>query len=383
MPPFTLKNPRLPGHFYVRVEPPDDAGEEALIFTSERRQIKIKGHAFREFHREVVPLLDGRHTLEEIQVAAASVFAPEDLERCLIYLAENNILQDANTDTLPAEVAARLAPQLNLFHELGLNSQQAQEQLAAATVTLLGVGSMGAVAAMALATAHVGVLRCVDALPVTTTDSFLTPLFLTEDVGVLRAEAICRKIASVNAQVSVSALTHPLQTDEDVLAVIEGSDFVICCVDAGQRNLFYKLNRACLQLGIPWTSCAASGLEGILGPTIYPGETPCYLCYQMRAVACSHNAQAELSYLHFLDRRKHDDSGERENHPFAVGAIGNLIALEAMKALIDGLQPSTYGSICVTDFLNVTTKKHLILRKPWCPACFVSNKATAADHVHA
>ena len=379
MPPFTLKKPRLPGHFYVRVEPPDDAGEEALLFTSERRQIKIKGHSFREFYREVVPLLDGRHTLEEIQSAAADIFAPEDLEQCLVYLAQNGILQDADTDSLPAAVAQRLEPQLNFFHEIGLIPHLAQAQLAAATVTVLGMGSVGASTALALAGAQVGTLRCVDALPATHADSSLAPLFLPEDVGSLRAEVIRRKIAALEVPVTVTAVTRPLQTDEEMQAAVEGSDFVICCADAGQMGLFYKLNRVCLKLRLPWTSCAVSGLEGVVGPTVYPGETPCYLCYRMRAVACTSNAEAELSYLHFLDRRKRDDSGVRENHPFAVGVIANLMALEAMKALLDGLQPSARGRILLIDFLNVTHKPHVILRKPRCPACFAPNKEAAAE----
>ncbi|MCW3096785.1 MAG: UBA/THIF-type binding protein [Chthonomonadaceae bacterium] len=379
MPPFTLKKPRLPGHFYVRVEPPDDAGEEALIFTSERRQIKIKGHSFREFHREVLPLLDGRHTLEEIQVAAADIFAPEDLEQCLVYLAQNSILQEADADTLPVGVAQRLEPQLNLFHELGLNAHQAQAQLAAATVTLLGMGSVGASTALALAGAQVGTLRCVDALSVTHADTSLAPLFLPEDVGKPRAEVMRRKIAAMDVPVAVTSVTQPLQTDAEVTAAVAGSDFVICSADAGQMGLVYKLNRACLKLRLPWTSCAVSGLEGVVGPTVYPGETPCYLCYRMRAVACTTNAEAELSYLHFLDRRKRDDSGVRENHPFAVGVIANLMALEAMKALIEGLQPSARGRILVIDFLNVTNKQHLILRKPRCPACFAPDKEAVAD----
>ncbi|MCW3052562.1 MAG: UBA/THIF-type binding protein [Chthonomonadales bacterium] len=379
MPPFTLKKPRLPGHFYLRVEPPDDAGEETLIFTSERRQIKLKGRSFREFYREVVPLLDGRHTLEEIQEAAEDIFAPEDLEQCLIYLAQNGILQDAEADTLPTEVAQRLAPQLNFFHEIGLNPQEAQAQLARATITVLGMGSVGASVTLALAGAQVGTVRCVDALPVTHADTALAPLFLPEDVGTLRAEIVRRKIAALQVPVAVITVTQPLQTDEEVQAAVAGSDFVICCADSGQMGLFYKLNRVCMKLRLPWTSCAVSGLEGVVGPTVTPGETPCYLCYRMRAVACTSNAEAELAYLHFLDRRKRDDSGVRENHPFAVGIVSNMMALEAMKALLDGLQSSARGRILVLDFLHATTKSHVILRKPRCPVCFAPHKEAATD----
>ena len=170
-----------------------------------------------------------------------------------------------------------------------------------------------------------------------------------------------------------------MQTDEEVQAAVEGSHFVICCADVGQMSLFYKLNRVCMKLRLPWTSGAVSGLEAVIGPTITPGETPCYLCYRMRAVACTSNAEAELSYLHFLDRRKQDDSGVRENHPFAVGILANMMALEAMKALLEGLEPSARGRILVIDFLHAATKPHVILRKPRCPVCFAPQKEAATD----
>ena len=54
-----LRRPKLPSHYLLRFEPPDGTGDEALVITSERRRIKLKGHSFREFLYEVVPLLDG------------------------------------------------------------------------------------------------------------------------------------------------------------------------------------------------------------------------------------------------------------------------------------------------------------------------------------
>ena len=52
--PTSLQNPLLPTHYFVWFDPPDEAGDEALHFVSERQSLKLKGRAFREFHQRVI-----------------------------------------------------------------------------------------------------------------------------------------------------------------------------------------------------------------------------------------------------------------------------------------------------------------------------------------
>jgi bacteriocin biosynthesis cyclodehydratase domain-containing protein len=96
----------------------------------------------------------------------------------------------------------------------------------------------------------------------------------------------------------------------------------------------------------------------------------------MRAVACADNPEDEFSQLRFLDRRRQDDSGRRENHVFGVGVVGNLLGFEAFKVLTS-MPAAAAGRIVIIDFLELTTKKHVVLRKPWCPACFLPQRRDA------
>jgi bacteriocin biosynthesis cyclodehydratase domain-containing protein len=373
---FPLKKPRLPSHYYIRFEPPDASGDEVLLFESERRTIRLKGRSFREFLRLVVPILDGTRSLTEIQTEVGALFGPDDLERCLALLAEYNILQDAEPDTMSAEERAQLEPQLNFFHELGLNPHEVQAKLKAATVAVWGLGGTGSTVALALAAAQVGHIRCVDWLPVSGTDPHLTAALLPSDVGRNRAEVVCARIALHNPRVTPYAVTEHVHSDADALRILDGTDLVICCADAGMSSQFYILNRVCLRATIPWTSCAVSGLEGIVGPTIVPRETPCYLCYKMRAVACAPDPEDQFKHERFLDQRKQDDSSRRENHPFGIGVIANLAGLEAIKSLTGIAEPSALGRIIVVDFLTLACRKHVILRKPWCPACSAASASS-------
>jgi bacteriocin biosynthesis cyclodehydratase domain-containing protein len=368
----TLKDrkPRLPSSYYVLFEPPDSAGDEVLRFISERRRIKLKGHSFREFQEYVMPLLDGRHSLEEIEHAVSDVFRPQDLEAALELLAEHNLLEDGIDAAAAPDEAAALEPQANFFHEVSADPRGAQARLRQATVTVVGVGGVGAPLALALAATRVGTVRCVDALPVTKADTYLAPVFSPADVGSPRVDVIGERIKTAAPQTQVTTNGNPLESDADVADAVRGSDFVVCCVDAAQSSLIYRLNRVCLAEKIRWSSCSATAMEVIVGPTVVPGETPCYMCYKMRAVACADDPEADFAFERWLDRRKQDDSGRRENLNVTAAIASNLLGLEVVK-LVSGVMPSpTVGRIVVFDLVDLTVKKHVVLRKPWCPACF-------------
>jgi adenylyltransferase/sulfurtransferase len=367
---FSLQRPRLPSHYYLRFEPPDSTGDEVLVITSERRRLKLKGQLFREFMESVVPLLDGSRTLEQIQAEVADLFTPEDLERSLQLLAEQHILEDAAQDRLPEKTHAELAPQLHFLQEVGLNAQVFQERLARSTVAVVGLGALGASVALALAAARVGTLRCVDALPITAADRALAPALAGAAVGTARVDAMSRLIAALTDEVRVEPSTNQLETDDDAVHLVEGVDHVVCCVDPGLASVFYRLNRACLRARQSWTAAAVSGLEGVVGPTIVPFATACYLCYTMRSVACAYSPEDEFNHRQFLDRRRRDDSPVRPNHVFGVGAVANLVGLEVLKTLSGVIQPATHGRIVSLDFVTLESTAYFVLRKPWCPACF-------------
>lgn len=370
--------PRLPNHYSLRFNPPGSEGDEALVFTSARRRVVVKGHSFREFLEKVVPLLDGRHSLEEIQERVADTFASEDISECLQLLSRQRLIEDGETVGFAADIEGRLEPQLNYLREFSDDPVGLQDRLAAATVTVLGLGALGAVAASALAAAGIGRVRCIDHLPVARTDPFAAQAFLLTDVGRPRTAAIEARIAGISPGTQVETIDDPLPTDADVVAAISGSDFVLGCLDPGLASLTYKLNRACLQTRTPWCSGEVSAFEGIIGPTVIPYDTACYLCYQMRIVACAEDPQDALAGLKHLDRRKTDDSGHRENLAFGAGVVGNMIALEAFKSLIGG-RPSTAGKVVTLDFTQATGQKHAVLRKPWCPACFTTANESESD----
>jgi bacteriocin biosynthesis cyclodehydratase domain-containing protein len=323
----------------------------------------------REFRNEVLPLLDGRHTLDEIKGLVAETLSAQSVDAAIGLLeSQNVVISDAPNGA--AAAPDRVAPQLNFFHEAGLAAREAQQRLAGAKIVMLGLGGIGSLIAAGLASAGVGHLELIDDGPVRDTDRFASPVHAFSDIGERRAQAVQRALGGRFEGSAVAALDARMDSDADLLAAVSSADFVVCCVDPAQSAYRYKLNRACDAARISWIACSAEGFEAIVGPTVRPGKTPCYLCYTMRSVATAGDPEADFAFHQFLDNRRTDDSDRREALGFSAGLIANLAGLEILKSLA-GLSPGqTDGAILVLDILHAAIRRHVVLRNPRCPVCF-------------
>ena len=89
----------------------------------------------------------------------------------------------------------------------------------------------------------------------------------------------------------------------------------------------------------------------------------------MRVVACAGNPEEAFAYERYLDRRRSDDSGRRENLVFSAGIAGNLLASEVVKELTGLGEPSLVGRVLTLQLTDLSVARHTVLRKPGCPAC--------------
>jgi bacteriocin biosynthesis cyclodehydratase domain-containing protein len=347
----------------VRFAASTNGAEDTLVFRSENRRVVIRGRRLEAFLDEVVPLLDGRHELDDIVRQSSSTFEPDDVEHTIALLVEQRVAVDASEIGVADAVAARAAPQLSYLHEVSSDPAVVRERLAQARVTVVGLGPVGALAATSLAASGVAHVCCVDDSPVSAADPHLAQLFALSDVGSPRAEAVRDRIRAVDPDVSVD-----LVGSSDLARAVDASDFVVGCLDPGLGAITDALNTACLAQRIPWAHATATAFEGVVG-TVIPYETACYRCYQSRSIACDDDPAEVLRELEADYDDPRDLGASRENTAFAVGIVGHLAALQAFQYLV-GLWPRSAGRILVVDFLRSTMSEHLVLRKPWCTACF-------------
>jgi molybdopterin-synthase adenylyltransferase len=368
-----FSKPLVPSHFQIWCEPPDDSGDEILRIVSTRRSLTLKGHSFREFHRQVLPLLDGHHSLEEIHSKTSHVFNRGDLENALVLLSQQQVIVEGDGLDMSLEENPRLTLQMNYFHEIADEGRFAQRRLAAARVVIFGLGGAGPGVMIALSAAGIGRLTGVDDLHISAADTYLSPALTLPDIGRLRSEVIAKRIKANAPDTLVNAVTTGVDSEEDIGAIVEGADFVVSCLDAGFVNLAYKLNRVCRARSIPWISGELSGAEVIVGPAFYHEGGACYMCYRMRAIACAANPQTSFAQERHLDKLKMNLSDRRENLVFGAGILANMLGVEVMNVLSGLADPALNGRVIVFDLTTLRQQKHVVLRKPGCPVCAGSN----------
>jgi ribosomal protein S12 methylthiotransferase accessory factor len=136
-----LDKPTFKSSFHVEVVDP-----EGVFLLSERGHIVLKG----QLHCRLAPLIDGRHTADDIVDELADGATPAEVYYALALLEEKGYVAEAN-GTVPPDRTA-------FWHELGLDGSEAERRLQATTVSLARFGAVPIDPfASALAALHISV----------------------------------------------------------------------------------------------------------------------------------------------------------------------------------------------------------------------------------
>ncbi len=239
----------------------------------------------------------------------------------------------------PEEVD-RYARQL-VLRELGGPGQQ---KLKVATVALVGVGGLGAPAALYLAAAGVGSLRLIDADTVALSNLQRQVLYTLDDIGVAKTAAAANALAALNPHVAVDPIARAL-TPENATELLAGCDLVLDGTDDFTAR--FAVNAACHSLNISLVSGAIGRWTGQVG--VFSGK-PCYRCL-VPDIPPDAETCAVVGVVGAL-----------------AGVIGTLMAVEAIK-LISGTGEALTGRLLIYDALPAQTRTIKIAPNPACPVC--------------
>lgn len=219
-----------------------------------------------------------------------------------------------------------------------------QQRLKAARVGLVGVGGVGAPAALYLAAAGVGTLRLIDDDVVAVSNLQRQILFAATDVDRLKTEAGAEALTALNPHVAVETRAERL-TRGSADRLLEGCDLVIDGTDDFATR--FAVSDACLTLAIPLVSGALGRWTGQVG--VFEGR-PCYRCLVPTAPPDAETC-ARVGVVGAL-----------------AGVIGSMAALEAVKRIVGAGQPLA-GRLLIYDGLAGTARTVRIAPDPACPAC--------------
>ncbi len=152
--------------------------------------------------------------------------------------------------------------------------EEGQEKLKRAKVVIAGSGGLGCAVAIYLAAAGVGVIRIVDHDRVELSNLNRQVLHWDEDIGRDKVTSATEKLKKLNGRVKIEAIKETI-TKANVSRLVAGFDLIVDAMDNLPTR--YLLNKAALEVGIPFVHGAVYGFEG-RAMTIIPSKTACLRC---------------------------------------------------------------------------------------------------------
>ncbi len=219
-----------------------------------------------------------------------------------------------------------------------------QQKLKAARVLIVGAGGLGAPAALYLAAAGVGEIALVDPDTVALSNLQRQVLYATGDEGAPKVARAAERLAALNPNVRVVPIAQML-TAANAAELVAGHDLVLDGTDDFATR--FAVNAACVATGVTLVSGAIGRWTGQVG--VFAGR-PCYQCLVPEippdAETCS-----VVGVVGAL-----------------AGAIGSMMALEAVKLIAGAGEPLT-GRLLIYDALAAESRTVRIGADPHCPVC--------------
>lgn len=215
-------------------------------------------------------------------------------------------------------------------------------------VLLVGVGGLGAPAALGLAAAGVGAIVLIDHDRVDDSNLQRQVIFDTQDVGRAKVEAARDRLVRVAPHIDIDIVDEPFSV-ENAARLVSDADVVLDGSDNFSTR--YLVNDACVLGQRPNVYGSVSRFDGQVAVFAAPGG-PCYRCLHPEPppdgliLNC-----AEGGVLGVLP-----------------GVVGALQAVEAVK-ILTGIGEPLVGRLLVYEALRMRLRDIVLPRDPYCPAC--------------
>jgi molybdopterin/thiamine biosynthesis adenylyltransferase len=219
-----------------------------------------------------------------------------------------------------------------------------QQRLKAARVLMVGMGGLGAPAALYLAAAGAGHIGLLDPDTVSLSNLQRQVIYRTADIGRAKVAAAGERLAALNPEIALDPLCERL-TGANARDLVRGYDLVL---DGGDNfETRFAVNAACVAEGKILVSGAIGRWSGQVG--VFCGQ-PCYQCLVPESPPDAETCSA-VGVVGAL-----------------AGVIGAMMALEAIKIIAGAGEPLS-GRLLIYDALDGESRTVRIGVDPQCPVC--------------
>ncbi|KYF90535.1 hypothetical protein BE20_17365 [Sorangium cellulosum] len=243
--------------------------------------------------------------------------------------------------------------------------EEARGKLARSRVLVVGLEPWGAVAAAELASAGVGALHVLDDSEVAADD--LGP-FAEADLGKDRARSLALAISRIAPGCAVTPGALIAAADRPLVLEDAGWDLILTCVSGDDLLVLQGVARFAHATSTPSLSAHLEGLEAVIGPAVFPGETACWNCCRLRRLATSDQPEADHALQATLLAGR---TGRRARTYLAPtpALLGHAVALAAVDLLVNRAASRLAGHLVIQSLIDLEASFHAVLQMPWCPIC--------------
>ncbi len=231
-----------------------------------------------------------------------------------------------------------------------------QERLKNASILIVGLGGLGTIASLYLASAGVGKLILCDDDVVETSNLQRQILYTDNDVKEKKVMVAKARLFAANPHCQVSVIDSRLTVDNGDDIVKQISVVLDCSDNFATRHL---INRICFNNKKPLVFASAVQFDGQLSVfDPHNEQSPCYNCLFDEADIADDTPCALLGVL-----------------APALGVIGSLQAIEAIKLIaMPDTAKTMIGRLLLIDTLNCRFREVALPKDPHCPICLDRQK---------
>jgi molybdopterin/thiamine biosynthesis adenylyltransferase len=225
---------------------------------------------------------------------------------------------------------------------------EGQQRLLGSTVMILGLGGLGAPAAIYLASSGIGRLILVDPDHVELSNLQRQIIHDTSSLGSSKVHSAAGRLKSLNPGVSLEKIDRAL-TQLEMEDMLRRVDVVVDGTD--NLDARFLANRACHATGTPLVSGAVARFEGQVSVFSFEGgKGPCYQCL----------------YKNFTEQAANcSESGVLGS---VAGIVGCVQATETIKQIL-GIGRTLHGRFMILDAKNMDWRTLLLDAEPDCEVC--------------
>jgi molybdopterin/thiamine biosynthesis adenylyltransferase len=289
---------------------------------------------------------DGNHSVS--QIAHLMGLPHKEVARLSAALGKANLLARGGEEK--SGDSGRWARQLSFladFETPSLTRLRMQRRISRATVAIVGIGGIGSWVAYGLALAGVGRFILIDPDTVSVTNLGGQCLFTEQDLGKHKTVAMERGLKRINPMVTCQLFNLRLKRPHESARLVRSASLVVNCADEPDVDAMNRiLTTACFAAKTPHIlSGGYDGHLGFLGPTVIPGKSACWYCYE----EWLDNRRGLRGYRHLMTSKAAAVGGSIA----AISAVSaNYHVLEGIKVLSGCMPPALLNATAEINFMT-------------------------------